>query len=97
MRCAKFAADSSLEEAVRSELVSESQFPVIQGKYREIHRRRPYQLESEVEIVFIIKCLPGKFPTQWNRELIGLYQGIKSAHQGKFPPEQGSPPFWFEL
>jgi hypothetical protein len=30
-----------------------------------------------------------KFPTQQNRELIGPYQGIKSAHQGSFLPDQG--------
>src|ERR1700730_16405792 len=39
------------------------------------------------------QALTSKFPTQRNRELIGPYQGIKSAHQGKFPPVQGSPPF----
>ena len=50
--------DSLAEEAVRSELVSEPKFPVIQGKYREFYRRRPSQLESEVEIDIIIKCLP---------------------------------------
>jgi hypothetical protein len=32
----QFVSDSSLEEAVTSELVS-AQFPVIQGKYREFH------------------------------------------------------------
>jgi hypothetical protein len=54
----RFARDSPVEEAVRSELVSEPKFPVIQGKYREFHQRRPSQLESEVEIVIIINGLP---------------------------------------
>jgi hypothetical protein len=30
-----------------------------------------------------------KFPTQRNRELIGPYQGVKSAYQGKFLSDQG--------
>jgi len=30
-----------------------------------------------------------KFPTRRNRELIGPYQGIKSAYQGSFLPDQG--------
>ena len=30
-----------------------------------------------------------KFPTQQNRELIGPYQGIKSAYQGKFSARSG--------
>src|SRR5882672_6505179 len=33
--------------------------------------------------------LTSKFPTRRNRELIGPYQGIKSAYQGSFPPNQG--------
>ena len=35
------------------------------------------------------QSLTSKFPTRWNRELIGPYQGIKSAYQGSFPPNQG--------
>src|SRR6267142_119986 len=35
------------------------------------------------------QCLTSKFPTQRNRELIGPYQGIKSAYQGSFLPDQG--------
>jgi hypothetical protein len=41
-----------------------------------------------------------KFPTQRNRELIGPYQGIKSAYQGSFLPDQGrvvSVDFWHGL
>jgi hypothetical protein len=34
----RFAPDSALEGAVTSELVSATNFPVIQGKYREFHR-----------------------------------------------------------
>src|SRR5882672_9277281 len=33
--------------------------------------------------------LTSKFPTRRNRELIGPYQGIKSAYQGNFLPDQG--------
>src|SRR6266478_7861981 len=35
------------------------------------------------------QSLTSKFPTRRNRELIGPYQGIKSAYQGSFPPNQG--------
>jgi hypothetical protein len=35
-----------------------------------------------------------KFPTQRNRELIGPYQGIKSADQGSFLPDQGRALGW---
>src|SRR6266446_10657934 len=38
------------------------------------------------------QCLTSKFPTQRNRELIGPYQGIKSAYQGSFLPDQGRVP-----
>jgi hypothetical protein len=33
--------------------------------------------------------LMSKFPTRRNRELIGPYQGIKSAYQGNFLLDQG--------
>ena len=33
------------------------------------------------------QCLTSKFPKQRNRELIGPYQGIKSAYQGRFMPD----------
>jgi len=36
------------------------------------------------------QCLTGKFPARRNRELYGLQQGIKSAHQGNFPSDQGT-------
>src|SRR6266850_5853388 len=39
------------------------------------------------------QCLTSKFPTQRNRELIGPYQGIKSAYQGSFLPDQGRVPW----
>src|SRR6266446_6621102 len=35
------------------------------------------------------QSLTSKLPTLRNRELIGPYQGIKSAYQGSFPPNQG--------
>src|SRR6266446_2500661 len=35
-----------------------------------------------------------KFPTQQNRELIRPYQGIKSAYQGSFLPDQGRALGW---
>jgi hypothetical protein len=43
----RFAPDSPLEEAVRSELVSAVKFPVIQGKYREFHWFWPQAPESD--------------------------------------------------
>src|SRR4029077_18797457 len=39
------------------------------------------------------QSLTRKFPTHRNRELIGLYQGIKSAYQGNFLPDQGRVPW----
>ena len=57
------------------------------------HRQNSFSARIGGRNSFHNQMLTGKFPTQWNRDLIGLYQGIKSAHQGKFPPEQGSPPF----
>jgi hypothetical protein len=39
------------------------------------------------------QSLTRKFPTQRNRELIGPYQGIKSAYQGNFLPDQGRVPW----
>ena len=38
-----------------------------------------------------VNDLQAKFPTPRNRELIRPYQGFKSAHQGSFPPDQGTP------
>ena len=35
--------------------------------------------------------LTDEFPTQPNREIISPEQGIKSAHQGSPPPDQGNP------
>src|SRR5882672_2903117 len=35
-----------------------------------------------------------KFPAQQNRELIRPYQGIKSAYQGSFLPDQGRALGW---
>src|SRR6266550_1980233 len=39
------------------------------------------------------QCLTSKFPTQRNRELIGPYQGIKSADQGIKSADQGRLPW----
>ena len=86
----KFAADSALEEAVTSELVSAGPIPCYTGKIQgislvlasgtRIGRLNPYYNQS----------LTSKFPTRRNRELNGLQQGIKSAHQGNFSPDQGT-------
>src|SRR4029077_4197182 len=45
-----------------------------------IGRLNPYYNQS----------LTSKFPPRRNRELNGLQQGIKSAHQGNFSPDQGT-------
>ena len=37
-----------------------------------------------------LASLTSKFPTRRNRELNGLQQGIKSAHQGNFSPDRGT-------
>ena len=38
-----------------------------------------------------IRDLQSKFPVKWNREIIVPEQGIKSADQGSFLPDQGRP------
>jgi len=40
------------------------------------------------------QSLTSKFPTRQNRELISPYQGIKSAYQGSFLPDQGRALGW---
>src|SRR5690348_5692147 len=85
----RFALDSPVEEAVTSELVSAGPIPCYTGKIQgislvlasgtRIGRLNPYYNQS----------LTSKFPTRRNRELNGLQQGIKSAHQGNFSPDQG--------
>ena len=81
--------DSPLEEAVRSEPVSEKPnslffrentgYFIVYGPTSEDLGRKanPNQL------------LTHKFPTGRNRELIWTYEGIKSRHQGKSPQHQG--------
>src|SRR6267143_81605 len=44
--------------------------------------------------VYYNQSLTSKFPTRRNRELIGPYQGIKSAYQGSLPPNQGRALGW---
>src|SRR6266478_10147823 len=39
------------------------------------------------------QLLTSKFPTERNRELIGQYQGTKSAYQGSFLSDQGRVPW----
>src|SRR5712664_3829669 len=39
--------------------------------------------------VYYNQSLTSKFPTRRNRELIGPYQGIKSAYKGNFLLDQG--------
>jgi hypothetical protein len=84
-----FAPDSPLEEAVTSELVSESQIPVQQGKIQGISSILTPHTRFEGRNDHSNQRPTGKFPTQRNRELIGPYQGIKSAYQGSFLVDQG--------
>ena len=85
----EFALDSALEEAVTSELVSEGQIPyytgIIQGISSVLVMRAPIEGQNDGHN----QTFTGKFPTQRNRELIEPYQGIKSAYQGSFLPDQG--------
>ena len=95
----RFAADSPLEGRVRCELVSEFlrvyKKGVLRktqlGKYREIHRFWPLTSEFSIESTSRIRDLQSKFPAKWNREIIVPEQGIKSADQGPFLPDQGRP------
>jgi hypothetical protein len=78
---------SPQEEAVRSELVSSLLAGKIQGNSSILASviGIPYQK------YYYNQRLTIKFPTQRNRELIVPEQGIKSAHQGCFPADQGIP------
>src|SRR6516162_3847272 len=61
------------------------------GKYREIHRFWPLTSEFPIESTSRIRDLQSEFPAKWNREIIVPEQGIKSADQGPFLPDQGRP------
>jgi hypothetical protein len=86
----EFAADSSLEDGVTSELVSGSLNSLLAGNIQgnsstfasvsRFFRRKDHSHQG----------LTIKFPMQPNRELIVPYQRIKSAYQGTLPPDQGS-------
>jgi hypothetical protein len=91
-----FALDSLLEGAVTSELVSGSQLPCYSGKIQGISSILTFGHLNLRQNGHYNQCFTSKFPTQQNRELIGPYQAIKSAYQGRFLPDEGRVP-WLEL
>jgi len=81
----RFVDDSPLEGAVSSELVSgRPKFPCYAGKIQGIFIDLPSVARVCRQNDDYNQCLTSKFPTRRNRELIGPYQGIKSAYQGSF-------------
>jgi hypothetical protein len=89
MACLPDRFSTLVEGAVSSELVSGSQIPCYAGKIQGISST----LTSVTRICRrngdYNQSLTSKFPTRRNRELIDPYQGIKSAYQGSFVPDQG--------
>jgi hypothetical protein len=79
--------DSLQEEAVTSELVSAGPYT---GKIQGISLVLASGTRSGRLNPYYNQSLTSKFPTRRNRELNGLQQGIKSAHQGNFSPDQGT-------
>jgi len=68
-----------------------SLWPNFPASWGEIHRFCSPRSEYPIESAMGIKDLQTKFPTQPNKEIISPEQGIKSAHQGSLPSDQGSP------
>jgi hypothetical protein len=85
----RWFADSLLEGAVTSELVSGSQLPCYSGKIQGISSILAFGHLNLRQNSHYNQCFTSKFPTQKNRELIGPYQAIKSAYQGSFLPDEG--------
>ena len=78
----RFAADSPLEEAVTSELVSAGPIPCYAGKIQGISSTLAPVPRISPQNSHHNQWFTSKFPTRRNRELIAPYQGIKSTHQG---------------
>ena len=68
---------SRATRALRAELAEAGSFVTL--RWRGQSRANPFQLKFP--------------PTPRNRELISPYQGIKSAYQGSFQPDQGRVPW----
>jgi hypothetical protein len=83
------AADSSLEEGVSSEPVSESpKFPAsseLTGIFGDRGSAAPEMLLNR----HFDQSLAGYFPTHPNREIFGGLQGINLSDQGNYSPYQG--------
>src|SRR5271169_577195 len=90
LRNQKFA-DSPLEEAVRSELVSESRNSLLAGKIQGNSSIRARRRANGGQKWAPNQSLTGQFPTHPNREFFAALQGIKSGDQGNFRPDQGIP------
>src|SRR5205807_412472 len=67
----QFVDDSALEEAVRSELVSEPQIPCYSGKIQGISSTFASVTRICSRNDYYNQCLTSKFPAHRNRELIG--------------------------
>jgi len=65
--------------------------PNLAKRYSQLFQSRFWPLTSEfpIESTSRIRDLRSKFPVKWNREIIVPEQGIKSADQGSFSPDQG--------
>src|SRR6516162_8630565 len=102
LRNRKFV-DSLLEGRVRCELVSEflesikkgsllkTRNSLLAGKIQGNSSILASDIQFSIESTSRIRDLQSKFPAKWNREIIVPEQGIKSADQGSFSPDQGRP------
>jgi hypothetical protein len=86
--------DSPVEEAVRSELLSGRPNSLLAGKIQGISSTLASVARICRQNGDYNQSFTSKFPTRQNRELIGPYQGIKSAYQGSFLPDQGRALGW---
>jgi hypothetical protein len=89
----RFAADSPLEGAVTANSSLGAPNSLLAGKIQGISLILASVARIRGRNGHNNQSLTRKFPTQRNRELIGPYQGIKSAYQGNFLSDQGRVPW----
>jgi hypothetical protein len=84
----RWFADSPLEEAVSSELVSEGPNSLLAGNIQGSSSPRRFGGTAIAEKEELNQWLTAEFPTHPYRELISALQGIKWGYQGTSRPDQ---------
>jgi len=73
----------------------EASVPLTAGLSKAPTKRAAVPTNSTLADAAVGRCLiQSKFPAKWNREIIVPTQGIKSADQGSFSPDQGRGARW---